>query len=290
VLAVSRSGGANLRRPGGSRRRYRQRPRSVAFRPSESPRGHAISTDERYKLGSLGDLVALLIDGWQIQQLHYADCCEPAGEGPAGAFFDLRRSGDEEHGIYIPEDERTFSNRSLVALFRESSHIWKHRSAERIMKAVDDAPTEDPRPPEEWGEVLEPFPEALALTPDALRSVVPVLQTEAIDGVTIALTALERFEHGARVRYLARATDPRQRGTMDALDVLAVDDRGRRYRTATIDVTREGNRSEGSLMLAPAIPSDVLRLTVTIGTVGDRSLGENVAGPWVFPIPLPAHM
>lgn len=231
-----------------------------------------------------------MIDGWQIQHLHYADCCEPDGRGPAGAFVDLTRPGDEVRGIYIPEDERTFSNRSLVALFRESPHIWKHRSAERIIQQAAEAGITDARDPEEWGEVLEPFPEALSLTPDALRAVVPVMQTEAMDGITIALTAIERFDHGARVRYLAHAADPRQRGAMDALNVVAVDDQGRRYRTATIDVTREGNRSEGSLILAPAIPKDVVRLTVTIGTVGDRSLGEDVTGPWVFPVLLPAHV
>lgn len=134
--------------------------------------------------------------------------------------------------------------------------------------------------------MVDPFPAALALTPEALRGVVPVIQTEAMGGVTIALTALERFASGARVRYLAHAADPRKRGTLDALDVLAVDDQGRRYRTATIDVTRDGDRAEGSLVLAPAIPGDVVRLTITIGTVGDRSRGEDVAGPWVFPIPL----
>lgn len=221
--------------------------------------------------------------------MHYADCCEPDGQGPAGAFLDLTRPGDEVAGIYVPEDERTFSNRSLVALFRESAHIWKHRSAERIIQQAAENGISDPREPEQWGEVLEPFPEALSLTPDALRGVVPVIQTEALDGVTIALTVIERFDHGARVRYLAHAADPRKRGVMDALDVVAVDDQGRRYRTATIDVVREGNRSEGALMLAPAIPRDVVRLTITIGTVGDRSLGEDVSGPWVFPISLPAH-
>jgi hypothetical protein len=250
--------------------------------------GGVIIAEERYKLGSLGDLVEFLIDGWQIQHLHYADCCGPGGDGPAGAFIELTRPDQERHGLYIPDDERTFSHRSLVALFRESPHIWKHRSAERINRLAADEPMADVRDPQEWGEVAEPFPESLTFNPRTLRGVVPVIQTEVMDGVTIALTALERYEQCARVRYLAHAEDPRKRGGMGALDVLAVDDLGRRYRTATVDVTQEGNRSEGALVIAPAIPRDVTRLTITIGTVGGRSRGEDVAGPWVFPISLPA--
>jgi hypothetical protein len=249
-------------------------------------RSDPIATEERYKLGSLGDLVELLIDGWQIQHLHYADSCGPGDQGPPGAFIELTRPDQGRYGLYIPDDGRAFSHRALVALFRESPHIWKHRSAERIHQMAADEPMAAPREPEEWGEVVEPFPQALTFSPGTLRGVVPVNQTEVVDDVTIALTVLERYQQGARVRFLAHAADPKKRKSLGVLDVLAVDDQGRRYRVATLDVKREGNRAEGVIALAPAIPRDATRLTITIGTVGNGRRDENVSGPWVFPIQL----
>ena len=202
--------------------------------------------------------------------------------------MELTRPDQGRYGLYIADDGRAFSHRALVALFRESPHIWKHRSAERIHQLSADEPMAAPREPEEWGEVVDPFPQALVFSPGTLRGVVPVIQTEAVADVTVALTALERYQQGARIRYLAHAADPKKRKSLGALDVLVVDDQGRRYRTAALDVKKEGNRSEGALVLAPAIPRDVTRLTVTIGTVGDGKRDESVAGPWVFPIQLVA--
>jgi hypothetical protein len=247
-----------------------------------------ISAEERYKLGSLGDLVEFLIDGWQIQHLHYADCCGTDGNGPPGAFVELTRPDQGRYGLYIPDDGRAFSHRAMVALFRESPHIWKHRSAERIHQLAGDAPMAVPREPEEWGEVVEPFPQGLTFSPGTLRGVVPIIQTEAVDDVTIALTSLERYQQGARARFLAHAADPKKRKSLAVLDVLAVDDQGRRYRTATVDLKKEGNRAEGTLVMAPAIPRDVTQMTITIGTVGNGKRDENLPGPWVFPIQLSA--
>lgn len=247
--------------------------------------GDGLAPGERYRLGSLGDLLEMLVDGWRIEHMHYADRC-PAG-GPSGVsagYFDLARAGDERAGVYVPEDGRAYSHRSLVALFRESPHIWKHRSGDAIPAELAASAT----PPEDWGEVPRPFPEALHLTPGSLRQVIAVNQIQSVDGLDVALVALERHLGGARVRYMCHASDVRTRREMSVLDVVAVDDGGRRYAVASVASRTEGNRLDGELVLAPAIPQEATRLTVAVGSLGpgDRAGGPPAWGPWVFPIAL----
>ena len=225
-----------------------------------------------------------------MEGMHYADRSDPGGaSGPPAAFFQLARSAGEALAVYVPDDGRSFSHRSLVELFRDRPEIWKHRSPDAIpWPEAPDAPPED-LAAEEVGE-----PEALALGPATLRRVVPVNQIQSIDGLTIALISLEQHLDGARLRYMAHASDARTRRQMRLLDVAAVDDRGRRYRVASTDARAEGNRLEGCLVLAPALSHERARLTVTVGTVGaevaddeERSIRLSpVSGPWVFPIPL----
>ena len=262
-----------------SLRRWRSATDSVGKRGKDT----SIS-EERYKLGSLGDLVELLIDGWEVAHLHYADSCGTGAEaGRPAAFVELRRPDQGRYGIYIPDDGRAFSHRALVSLFRERPHIWKHRSAERIHQLAADQPMADPREPEEWGEVTQPFPQGLVFSPGSLRGVVAINRTESVEETTVTLTAMERYQQGARVRYLAHTADPKRRKQLgSAPDVLVVDDQGRRYRTAIIDVRRDGNRAEGVFAIGPAVPRDVVALTITVGSVGDGR--DAIAGPWVFPI------
>ena len=236
---------------------------------------------ERFELASLGDLVELLVDGWRIARLHYAD--RSGAAGPPAAFLDMVRGPGERRGVYVPDDGRALSHRAFVALFREAPGIWKHRSPDAIPPPDDAAATA----PEDWGVVPEPFPEALAFGPATLRAVVPVGQVQSVAGLDIALTSLERHDQGARLRFMCRASDAATRRRMSVLDVIAVDDSARLYRVACAETAPEGNRLEGSFALAPAIPEGVARLTVTIGTVGDEGGSErSVPGPWVFPIPL----
>jgi hypothetical protein len=239
---------------------------------------------ERFELAGLGDLMELLIDGWRIDRLHYADRSGAAG-APA-AFFDLVRGAGERRAVYVPDDGRALSHRALVSLFRETPGIWKHRSPDAIPPVEHDSDT----PPEEWGSVPEPFPEALVFGPGTLRAVVPVNQIQSVAGLDMALTALERHDGGARLRFMCRASDAATRRRMAVLDVIAVDDAARLYRVASIESSSHGNRLEGAFALAPAIPDDVRRLTVTVGTVGavgdGERLDDEVSGPWVFPIAL----
>lgn len=236
--------------------------------------------DTAYALASLGDLMELVVEGWSIERMHYADRSSPSG--PPAAFFSLTRGPDESRGVYIPDDGRAFSHRSLVALFREHPGIWKHRSPDTIA-----APgSEGGVPAEEWGAVPERFPDDLVFGPSSLRDVVTVGQVQSIAGLDIALVALERHETGARLQYMCHASDQRTRAEMCMLDVIAVDDAGRLYRVACTQGVPVGNRLDGSLVIAPPIPADVRRLTVTIGTVLDASEGRPTSGPWVFPIPL----
>jgi hypothetical protein len=235
---------------------------------------------ERFELASLGDLMELLVEGWRVGHMHYADRSEASG--PPAAFFELVRGADERRGVFVPDDGRALSHRALVSLFRESPRIWKHRSADTIVPS-DEGPT----PRDGWGEVPEPFPQALAFSPSTLRDVVPVNQVQSVEGLAIALTALERHDDGARLRYMCHASDSRGRKQMCVLDVIAVDDAGRLYRVAPVESRTEGNRLDGAFAVAPAIPRDVGRLTVTVGTVSDEGEGrEAISGPWVFPIPL----
>jgi hypothetical protein len=236
---------------------------------------------ERFGLASLGDLMELLIDGWRIDRLHYAD--RSGASGPPAAFVDLVRGADERRAVYVPDDGRALSHRALVALFRESPGIWKHRSPDAIPPPEPAAAT----PPEEWGRVPEPFPRALVFGPATLRAVVAVNQIQSVEGLDIALTSLERHDEGARLRFMCRASDAATRRRMSILDVIAVDDSARLYRVACAESLPEGNRLEGAFAVAPAIPEDVGLLTVTVGTVGDEGRPEErVPGPWVFPIRL----
>lgn len=247
-----------------------------------------MSTQERYRLGSLGDLVELLVDGWEITGLHYADACGTPGapdDRPA-AFVDLARPDLGPRGLYIPEDDRAFSHRALIGVFRESPHIWKHRSAATVRERLEQAATSRPEP-ESWGEVADPAELPLDVSPESLRGVVALGRVESIDDVTVALLSLERFQDFSRLRYLAHTLDPGRRGSLAALDVVAVDELGRRYRTASLGVERSGNRLEGVIALAPGIPAKTTSLTVTIGTLGEGG-PDGILGPWVFPIRLPA--
>jgi hypothetical protein len=236
---------------------------------------------ERFELASLGDLMELLLDGWRIDRLNYAD--RSGAAGPPAAFVDLVRGAGERRAVYIPDDGRALSHRALVGLFRETPGIWKHRSPDAIPPPETDAAT----PPEEWGEVPEPFPLALAFAPATLRAVVAVNQVQSVEGLDMALTSLERFDDGARLRFMCRASDAATRRRMNVLDVIAVDDRARLYRVAIAESRPQGNRLEGAFALAPAIPEDVGLLTVTVGTIGDEEAAQRaVPGPWVFPIRL----
>jgi hypothetical protein len=239
------------------------------------------SDDGPYELASLGDLLELIVEGWRVTKMYYADRSGPSG--PPAAYFALVRAPGETRGVFVADDGRALSHHAVVDLFRESPAIWKHRSFETV---APPGPAEADLI-EDWGEVLEPFPEALLLAPATLREVVPVNQAQSVGGLDIALIALERHESGARLGYMCHASDARTRGEMIVLDVIAVDDSARRYRVACTESRAVGNRMQGNLIVAPAIPGDVRRLTVTIGTVRDEGEGpRHISGPWVFPIPL----
>jgi hypothetical protein len=248
-----------------------------------------VSIQEPYRLGSLGDLIELIVDGWEITHLHYADACgtSDAPDDRAAAFVDLNRPDMGHHGLFIPDDDRTFSHRALLGVFRESPHIWKHRSAERIRERLAGLAAEERPEAESWGEIADPNDQPLDVSPGSLRGVVALGQIESIDDVTVALLSLERYRDFSRLRYLAHTLDPGRRGSLAALDVVAVDERGRRYRTASLGVERSGNRLEGVIALAPGIPRETTSLTVTIGTLGEGG-PAGILGPWVFPIRLPA--
>lgn len=237
--------------------------------------------DARYELAGLGDLMELIVEGWRIAHLHYADRSEASG--PPAAVFDLTRGVDERLGVYVPDDGRAFSHRALVELFRENPNVWKYRTPDGIPPAA----VADATPAAEWAEVGEPFPDALEFGPATLEQVVPVNQIQSVGGLDIALVALERHAAGGRLRYMCHASSALERTEMCLLDVIAVDDAGRLYRVAGVESRPEGNRLEGALVVAPAIPSDVRLLTVSIGTVWDTHEGlVQTPGPWVFPIPL----
>lgn len=236
--------------------------------------------EQPYVLASLGDLLEVIVEGWRITRMYYSDRSEPSG--PPAAFFSLTRGPDEVRGLFIPDDGRALSHRSLVELFRESPFVWKYRSPDGI-----EPPGPDPTAAAgEWGSVPASFPDGLLFGPSSLREVVTVGQVQTVGGLDIALVALERHAEGARLGYMCHASDQRTRAEMCVLDVIAVDDMGRLYRVACAQGEPQGNRLEGSLIIAPPIPDDVRRLTVTVGTVWNVGEERTTSGPWVFPIPL----
>jgi hypothetical protein len=232
-------------------------------------------------------VVHLLVEGWQVERLHYADTCEYEGaDGCPAAFVTLTRA-DAREALFVVDDGRAYSHRSLVALFREHPHVWKRRSSSSGPVPLEaEVPSAPPRVAAEWGEVPQPFPDALDLSPGTLRGVVPVNQTQSVDDTTIAITCVERFAHGARAHYLCHSPQARTREALGAIDVIAVDDRGRLYEVAPWGRTQKGNRITGSLAIAPAIPMDTRQVTITIGTLGHDGAGGALPGPWVFPIAL----
>ena len=238
---------------------------------------------ERFELASLGDLMELLVDGWRIDRLHYAD--RSGAAGPPAAYIDLVRGPGERPGrLRARRRPGALAPGPRGALPRGAGDL------EAPLARRDPAPRRRPRDGARGlGRRPEPFPEALAFGPATLRAVVPVGQVQSVAGLDIALTSLERHDEGARLRFMCRASDAATRRRMSVLDVIAVDDSARLYRVACAETAPEGNRLEGSFALAPAIPEGVARLTVTIGTVGDEGGSErSVPGPWVFPIPLGA--
>lgn len=243
-----------------------------------------------YRLSSLGDMLEAIVDGWEVVHLHYADACGSgdALDQRAAAFVQLRRPDEGVLGLYIPDDERAFSHRALLDLLRESPRIWKHRTAAAIRERLAEAEREaaDRPEPASWGDVPDPADLPLEVAPATLRGVVALGQVESIDEITVALLSLERYREFSRIRYLAHTVDASRRGSLAALDVLAVDDRGRRYRSASLGVERSGNRLEGVIVLAPMIPRDATALTITIGTIGATG-PDGAVGPWVFPVRLP---
>jgi hypothetical protein len=253
--------------------------------------------DERYEPGTLGQLIELLIDGWQIESLHYAESCHFAADAPgaAAAFVELSRPDQGRYGVYIPDDGKGLSHKTFVSLFRERPDIWKHRTADRIHALAADQPMAHPREPSSWGKVVDPFPQGLAFGPATLRGVVALNQTQSTEDITISLTALERYQQGARLRYLAQAGDPKRRKQLERLDVTAVDDEGRTYRVAALEGRKDGSRHEGSVAIAPAIPREAEVLAVSFAPAVDGRRNHDQA-PWrllfaiqlAVPAPAPA--
>lgn len=253
---------------------------------SAGDKDHPIDLESTpYDPSSLVDLIGMLMDGWQIAHLRYADHCDiPGGRVTPAAFIALERS-DQTAWLVIVDDGRSVSHTNLITLFRDHPNVWKHRSGADIDRTMS-APDTPPVPAEEWGDFSDASPDELDLSPGGLRGVVCVNQSQAIDGVTVAITSLERFAGGARAHYLCHAPGRRFREQAGALDAIAVDDGARLYRVASMGQHQRGNRIEGALGLVPAIPHDARTLTITIGNLGPGANGQPQPGPWVFPIGL----
>ena len=231
----------------------------------------------------------MIVDGWQVDRLHYADDCAMSEDDPhvPAAFIELVRPDQGRYGIYIPDDGKAFSHRALISLFRECPHIWKHRGADRIHQMAADVPMAAPHEQSGWSEVVEPFPGALIFSPGTLRGVDAIDQTQSVGDMTVALTAVERYRDGARLRFLIQAPDARKRKHMQMIGLEVIDDAGRSYRTALISDHHDGNRVDGAYAIGPGIPSDVRDITITVAAVGDpRREAEATVGPWTFAVQL----
>jgi len=262
----------------------------------ESPGGVPIATEERYRPGSLADLIEMIIDGWQVDRLHYADDCAMCDGDPhvPAAFIELTRPDQGRYGICIHDDGKALSHRALISLFRECPHIWKHRSAARIHQMAADVPIATPYEQADWSEVVDPFPGALVFSPGTLRGVDAIDQTRSAGQITVALTTLERFRDGARLRFLIQAPEARKRRQLQVIGLEVTDDRGRVYTTVLLDENHDGSRLDGAFAIGPGIPSDAGDLSVRIAAIGDpKKESDATQGPWAFDVQVthavPAH-
>jgi len=238
----------------------------------------------------------MIIDGWQVDRLHYADDCAMCEDDPhvPAAFIELTRPDQGRYGIYIPDDGKALSHRALISLFRECPHIWKHRGADRIHQMAADVPMATPYEQAEWSEVVDPFPVAVVFSPGTLRGVDAIDRTQSAGEITVALTTLERYRDGARLRFLIQAPEARKRKQMQVIGLEVTDDRGRSYTTALLDENHDGSRLDGAFAIGPGIPADARELSVRIAAIGDpKKESEAAQGPWAFDVQithaLPAH-
>ncbi len=210
------------------------------------------------------------------------------------AFIELTRPDQGRYGLYIPDDGKALSHRALISLFRECPHIWKHRGADRIHQMAADVPMATPYEQVDWSEVVDPFPGALVFSPGTLRGVDAIDQTASVGDMTIALTTLERYRDGARLRFLIQAPEARKRRQMQVIGLQVTDDRGRTYTTALLDENHDASRLDGAYAIGPGIPADADELSVRIAAIGDpKKEAEAAQGPWAFDVQLahalPAH-
>ena len=164
----------------------------------------------------------LLVEGWRIEHMHYAD--RSAGVGPAGGVLRPRpgRGASSARRLRPRRRPGLLPPLAGAALPREPGHLEApHRRGHRRA----DAP-ESPLP-RGLGRGARALPGgALPSGRRRLRGVVPVNQVQSVDGLDIALVALERHEGGARLRYMCHAS-----GAQHApRDAGARRDRGRRRR------------------------------------------------------------
>ena len=180
---------------------------------------------ERFELASLGDLMQLLVDGWRIDRLHYAD--RSGAAAPRGLRGPRARGGRAARRLRPRRRPRAVASRPRGTGARDPGHL-------EAPLGGHDPPARHRRgdAPDEWGPVPEPFPQALVFGPSTLRAVVAVNQLQSVAGLDIALTSLERHDGGARLRFMCRASDAATRRRMSVLDVIAVDDAARLYRVA----------------------------------------------------------
>ena len=68
--------------------------------------------DGPYELASLGDLLELIVEGWRVTKMHYADRSGPSG--PPAAYFALVRAPGETRGVFVPDDGRALSHHAVV--------------------------------------------------------------------------------------------------------------------------------------------------------------------------------
>ncbi|MSO44860.1 MAG: hypothetical protein EXQ74_06120 [Thermoleophilia bacterium] len=231
----------------------------------------------------------MIVDGWQVDRLHYADDSGLTDTDPhvPGAFIELVRADQGRYGIYIPDDGKAFSHRALISSFRECPHIWKHRSAERIHLMAQDIPMATPGEHDGWTPVVDPFPGALIFSPATLRGVTAIDQTRVVGDVTIVLTTLERYRDGARLRFLAQSPEIRKRKNLQLVGIEIIDSHGRTYTSALLNDHHDANRVEGAYAIGPAIPTDTEEITITVAALGDpKEESEATPGPWIFHVQL----
>jgi hypothetical protein len=152
-----------------------------------------------------------------------------------------------------------------------------------------DTVTSGPSGPPEFPEWIEDGLRAAAVEMTALRRVVAVGQVTEVEAIRIEMTALELREGGGVALAVAHTEPPDARSLGPFARISVLDDVGTAFAAGSEGSGGSQFATRLSIRFAPAPPDAAGQLTIRIEEFVNPFPGparRQVAGPWVFVIPL----